>query len=358
MRLALVLITILLLLLTPKPAFAWGYKEHIQLTRLAMTRIVQDPTTPEGLRRWARENCAILPDIAAERDWFMHESVGEDPSKYRGILWWACMPDLQVKLMPRDAKLAYMPAHERLMHYIDLEMFLPEGVVQKYRDDLTARVSPERIPRDANDPRYQQAGFLPLALEHSYREFVMALKENRLGPNPADSHNDDQNDNHALRWAGYLAHYIQDNTQPHHATEDYKSKSYFPGVANPPNVHSEIEWRMGDDPKNSYTALRRVYWEQLDLALRASSNPSINDDLFLSTLEVAGRSYEALPLIGRAAQQANKTGTFDLEVFYNFEGNVGETKMTVLQLKARQQAWAILRTEQLIRKAWDEAKKP
>ena len=35
--------------------------------------------------------------------------------------------------------------------------------------------------------------------------------------------------------------YAQDNTQPHHATADYKSESYFADKRRPPNVHSEMK---------------------------------------------------------------------------------------------------------------------
>ena len=350
--LCLLVITCALILGITTDARAWGYKEHIQLTRIAASRLMLDPATPIAMRQWLKNNCAILHDMSAEQDWFMHESVGEDPSKYRDLLWWACMPDLQTKLMPRDDKLPYLPAHERLMHYVDLEMFLPEGVSRTYRDDLTARSPIDSFPRDPNDPRYQQAGLLPFAVEYSYQQLVLALKEDRLTTDPAKP----QDDNHAVKWAGYLAHYVQDNTQPHHATEDFRSFSYFPNVQTKPNVHAEMEWKMADDAKNPFTALRTAYFPLFDQALRTAANPSITDDLFVSTLEVAAKSYEALHLIGRAAQRANKTGSFDTEVFFNFEGKVGEQSMTVMQLKARQQAWAVIRTEYLLRRAWREAK--
>jgi hypothetical protein len=347
-----ILVMVLVLLFTTADVVAWGYKEHIQLTRLAAHRLIQDPATPDGLRAWLKQHCATLPDLTAERDWFMHERVGENPAAYRELLWWACVPDLQVKLMPRDQKLPYLPAHERLMHYIDMEMFLPAGVEQKYRDDLTARAPVESFVRDPNDPRYVQAGFLPFAVEHSYQQLVNAFKDGRMGTSFADP----QNDDHAVKWAGYLAHYVQDNTQPHHATEDFRSWSYFPNLVTKPNIHSEFEWRMNDDAAQPFTALRASYWPLLELALRGVENPSVQGDLFVETLEVAGRSYEALPLIGHAAQHAHKTGSFDLDAFFRFQGKVGEQPLTVLQLKARQQAWAVVRTEYVLRGAWRDAK--
>jgi hypothetical protein len=65
-----------------------------------------------------------------------------------------------------------------------------------------------------------------------------------------------------MKWAGFLAHYVQDNTQPHHATEDYQSRSYFPKIKDPkkaPNVHADIEYRMVDDEFNDYADLREEF---------------------------------------------------------------------------------------------------
>ena len=61
---------------------------------------------------------------------------------------------------------------------------------------------------------------------------------------------------HAAKWAGYLAHYLEDNTQPQHATEDYKSRSYFADKRNSPNVHWDVEGRLMDDEEADYPQLR------------------------------------------------------------------------------------------------------
>ena len=69
-------------------------------------------------------------------------------------------------------------------------------------------------------------------------------------------------DEHASKWAGFLAHYLQDNTQPQHATEDYRSASYF--SANPrsaPNVHADVEYRLVDDEFEDYPALRAEFFD-------------------------------------------------------------------------------------------------
>ena len=43
----------------PAPAAAWSNKEHIQLTRIAASRLIADPATPEPMRQWLK---AAVPD--------------------------------------------------------------------------------------------------------------------------------------------------------------------------------------------------------------------------------------------------------------------------------------------------------
>ena len=171
-------------------------------------------------------------------------------------------------------------------------------------------------------------------------------------------------DEHAACWAGFLAHYVEDNTQPHHATVDYKSASYFP--SNPriaPNVHADMEYRLVDDEFQDYPDLRPAFWEAFANALDDAGDPAGTDgDLFKSTLQVSLASYDALPLIGEAAVAAYGTADggrpreFNAETFYNFRGRFGGREVTLIQVKARQMAWAVRRVEQLWLRAWKEAK--
>ena len=80
-------------------------------------------------------------------------------------------------------------------------------------------------------------------------------------------------------------------------------------------------------------------------------------------------SYDALPLIGLAAMAATKqAGTpgrpegpaqpFDTNVFFHFKGSYAGREMTVMEMKARQQAWAVRRVERLWLQAWNEAHAP
>ena len=40
------------LLLVTAPAFGWGTKEHVQLTRIAANRLIADPSTPPAMKKW------------------------------------------------------------------------------------------------------------------------------------------------------------------------------------------------------------------------------------------------------------------------------------------------------------------
>ena len=82
----------------------------------------------------------------------------------------------------------------------------------------------------------------------------------------------------------------------------------------------------------------------------------------LQAIEVAMKSYRALPLIGEAAAATThretigtKKPTLDTEKFFRFEGSIDGTPTTVLQMKAHQTAWAVARTERMLRAAWNAA---
>jgi len=150
-------------------------------------------------------------------------------------------------------------------------------------------------------------------------------------------------------WAGYLAHYVADNTQPQHATIDYKSQSYFKNRRNAPNVHAAVEYLMCDD-ETDYPALRVEFWPLFVKELDDFVDPVKADDLYIATLEVAMQSYDALPLIGEAAAGATSSDMkLSVENFFHHPG--------MMQMKARQTAWAVKRIERVWKQAWDEAQK-
>jgi hypothetical protein len=318
------------------------------------------------MKAWLRDGLAGWPtDVSAQRDYLLHARLGPFPRGADGLAFWVVVPDLQALTesgAPPDRvkKVEPFGVGERALHFIDLEFFHPDPSRRRYRPDLANKPRPQDIPRDMTDPRFARAGMLPFRIEQCRRELVSAFRATRLSDKPGRFPRDD----HAMKWAGYLAHYAQDNTQPHHATEDYRSASYFGG--NPrtaPNVHADMEYRLVDDEFDDYPRLREEFWDLLAKAIDEVKDPVESDDPFDATIEVAMLSYEALPLIGRAAVEAYKADptrrqSFDADAFYHFRGNVNGRETTLLEMKAHQMAWAVRRTERLWLLAWHQARAP
>ena len=251
---------------------------------------------------------------------------------------------------------------ERPLHFVDLELLNSNVDKQKYRHNLSAMPNLADVPRDIKDPRWKQAGMLPFAVEYSYKKLVESIKAGKLDIDPAKPDDDDN----ALRWAGYLAHYLEDNTQPMHASEDYMGKSYFADRRGAPNIHSEMEYKMNDDEKKPYPKLRADYWDAFMGELKTMKDPVQSKDLWMDTLKVCAEGYRNMPLIGLAAMNASgqqgtpdkprgKSGPVDTERFFRYSSGVTGTHETVLKMKARQQAWAVVRVARIWRQAWDEA---
>ena len=351
------------LLLVTAPAFGWGTKEHVQLTRIAANRLIADPSTPPAMKKWLEQNTPGPRDMAAEREYLLHARMGVIPRAVDGLPYWAVMPDLVINIEP-NVKVAPYGVPERLLHYIDLEFFVPDEAKRDYRHDLSGQPKLADIARDMNDKRYERAGMLPFRVEECYRKLVESIRAGRLNDTPGQFPRDD----HAVKWAGYLAHYVADNTQPQHATIDYQSQTYFADKRNAPKVHFEVEFRLVDDEHADFPETRELYWKAFEAALASvKEDPVKTDDLFAGTCEVSLISYDALPLIGLAAMHASKqAGTpdkplgpaapkFDTEAFFRFKGTYMGKEITVAEIKAHQQAWAVKRIERLWRKAWDEA---
>lgn len=363
MRLLTILLAALCLLgLSPATARAWSNKEHMQLTRIAAMRLINDPATPPAMKAWLEAN-AEPTTMQAEKEFFLHKRIGMIPRDADGLAYWAVMPDMEVFTAP-GKKLEPYGVPERLLHYIDLEFFKPVEAERTYKHDLSGKPKLDEVPRDLKDARYQRAGMLPFRIEECYDKLVESLRAGRL----TDSLGQYPRDDHAARWAGYLAHYLQDNTQPQHATIDYKSALYFADKRNAPNVHAEMEYRMADDENDDYMALREAFWPLFERALERIEDPVKTEDLFRATIQISLQSYDALPLIGQAAQHAagqagtpedpeGAAGKFDTDKFFRYRGTVDGFDMSVMEMKANQLALAVKRVENVWRRAWKEAVK-
>ena len=360
-----IILTLCLVFAVASPAVAWSGKEHIQFTRIAMERILADPTAPQSLKDWIKQVLPNPKDMKQEEEWFMTAKVGNTDGKdLGGIEYWIVAPDIHAQKDPKGTVIEGFGVAELPMHFIDLELFVQGDKPRKYMHDLSGKPKIGDIPHDKSDPRYIQAGMLPFSIEWSYAKFVTAVKAGKYLP--ADPKSTELADDNALRWGGYLLHYVEDNTQPQHATIDYKSESYFAEKFKARNVHGEMEYRMGDDEKNDFMALRKAYWPAFVKNLEAIKDPGETKDLFKGTLETSLAAYDALPLIGVAAMKASgqagtpekptgKAGQIDTVAFFNYHGTVDGKSMTVLEMKAYQTALAVRRAEKVLRQAWDEA---
>jgi hypothetical protein len=353
-----------LLLMMSSRALGWGAKEHLQLTRIAVERLVADAATPPAMRQWLIVAAPGLMDRAGEKAWFMESRQGVVPRGVDGIAYWSVMPDIDAAMEARERReIKPFAVPERLLHFIDLESFAADDAHRTYRNDLSGRPKLSDIPRDMRDPRWAEAGMLPFRVQDCYKKLVRDLRAGKLNDKPGQYPRDE----HAAHWAGFLAHYLEDNTQPQHATSDYRSASYFADRRNSPNVHAQLEYMMADDEHDDHAALRREYWPLLEKAIDSMKDPLRRSELWTETCEVSLRSYEALPLIGQAAMAAagqggtpdaprgEINGSFDTDAFFRFRGRYLGREMSVMEMKAYQQAWAEKRVENTLRRAWDEA---
>ena len=252
------------------------------------------------------------------------------------------------------------------MHYLDLEAFSPDFA---YKDDLSSKPDVDKIPHDLSDPRWKRAGFVPWRVEEMYRRLIDAL-----GPGNSPAHAKE-----ALRSAGFLAHYVEDSTNPHHATMDFKSFTYLAGhipqlpalqhsdslalaaIHLPRSIdpHGDFEFQLFENDQPPRDQFRAEYWRNLnaDIAELAAHRapPPANFDPFRWDLHILADSYDDLPLIGLAARAAYGSGSFDPQVFFSFKAPLNGKEMSIVQLIAQQNAKAVLDTEEVFRLAWATA---
>ena len=349
-------IAVIALAVVASPASAWSNKEHIQLTRIAAMRLVAAPDTPADMKQWLRAAMPGMTHMAGERAYFLNARVGLYPVGAQGLAFWATVPDLDANSKAGNRPVAGYPVPELPLHFIDLEYLQADESKRTYVDDLSNKPKLEDIPRDRSDSRWKRAGMLPFRVEQCYAELVKNLRAGRLADKPGQ----DPRDDHAMKWAGFLAHYLADNTQPPHATADYRSTTYFKVKQKAPNVHADMEYRLVDDEHDDYLPVRERLWADFETALAGmAKDPVETDDLWRATVKVALTSYDALPMIGRAAVAAygsdTTPGEFDAAKFAGFKGTYLGREMTVSEMKAHQLAWAVKRIERVWLKAWKEA---
>jgi hypothetical protein len=330
--------------------------------------MIADPSTPPEMKDWLVKANRQNFNVEEDNEWFMTQHVGMYPRNCDGLGFWGCMPDIAKGSGPRPENIEPFGVPEFKLHFTDMEYFNPDPAKRTFKDDLSHKPRPEDFPHDLKDPRWKSAGFLPLRIEDVYKKMVQDLRDKKLYDQPGQYPRDE----HAAHWAGYVAHYLEDNTQPQHATVDFMSRSYF-GKQNAHlprgiNVHFLVEGTIDDDEDNDYMNYRKEYLDLFRSDLETVKDPSDTDDLFKATIEISLNAYDNLPLIGRAAMAAygiggtpeaptGHPGKFDAEKFYHYKGTVDGVETTVIEMKARQMALGVKRVQKIWRMAWEEAHK-
>lgn len=362
------------------PAHAWSHQGHILITRLAALRIIQDDKSPTELREFLQSQ--MKSDLAACEKLATQAALGPNPAPddLTGLDGASTLPDRILATKAGQAKLEPYGLPEANMHYLDLEYFAPEI---RYQPDLTSLPKLADFPHDVKDWRYQQAGFVPFRIEEFYKKLLERLgKGDKL--EPAETTHD----------LGYLAHYLEDCHQPHHATIDYKSLSYLVGkvpatvgggvkeIKTPLteggtaisyradksiNPHGDLEFQLFENAEEPRATFRKEYWNELTARIAShakdaeyqwpeyKTRPLQPYDPFTRALEILRHSYTYLPAIGKAAQAAYADGKFDPKAFFTSEDTIHGQSLTIIQIIAEQNARAVLEVEKTIRRAWDAA---
>lgn len=333
------------------PALAWSGKEHILIVRCAVRELLDDPATPADMKQWLRQAQPALGTASDERQFLFSGRVGLRAKGVEGLAYWAVWPDIAAD---NKAKVSPFDLPEAKLHFVDVELFMPDKADRGFAADLSHKPRLQDIPRDMKDPRWAHAGMLPFRVENCYQQMVAMLRQNRLTPAPGEAASDES----AVKWAGMLAHYAADNAMPMHATVDYQAYSFFAGIEKKPKVHFDMEYVLVDGDTQSYPEIRDSLWKAFAADLAATPAQAIKPDVWTASLELSLASYDQLPLIGHAARAAyldadGKLKPFDAGAFANFREGAG--KPTLLQMKARQWAIAVKWVEVLWLQAWQDA---
>jgi hypothetical protein len=187
---AILTLTLLIPLLRPAPAHAWGEKGHIMINRLAAETMPAD--TPSFFRR-AVERLAYL---------------GPEPDRWRPA---QRGEGTDVAILNQDA------APE---HFLDMEYVAGFPLPRGRYDFLRALVEHGVV---AGDVKLETAGFLPYRIAELAQELRREWALWRAAPTGTRAERDrkKQIEENILHVAGVLGHYIGDGSNPHHTTWHY-----------------------------------------------------------------------------------------------------------------------------------------
>ena len=357
----------------PRPT-PGAHQGHILISRLAALRIINDPDAPQGLRDFLKANMKY--DMDACKKLATGEMVGGDADNYVAGLDGACtLPDRIQGTKEGREDLEPYGAPEGKMHFMDMEWL---GKDPSYKPDLSNLPKVADISRDVKDPRWKLAGYVPFRVEEMYKKTVANYAQNPL------------NNEKALHDTGYLIHYIEDCTQPQHATIDFRSYSYLAGKVKQVhevktttedgktvvsyraegraiNPHGDLEFQLFENDQEPRKTFRQDFWKELtariDAKAKAQAAPVTTDvaktptpyGSFTRALEILSDSYQYLPAVGKAAAAAYASGKFGPTPFFTSEDTINGEKMNTVQLIAQRNADAVLEVEKTLRQAWADA---
>jgi hypothetical protein len=354
-RVRIVIALLILALSVPQTANGWSRKGHVLITRAAVKLLLDDPSTPLELKVLLREGMVSGRGERGERSAAKLDlrtyvlNAGDDGALDPGLDLFSFRPDI---LVGSKSPVPAFESTEELMHYLNMEDFQPDPSRRKFLIDGSNKVSPKDLPRNSRDPRYKEAGFITFRTEQCYKSFVQSLKVN-------------YSNEQVFLWLGFLAHYVGDAYQPYHASSDYR------GYECPCNQDRKRK-------HNFHPCMEGLFFEdrELDRSLRERFLKYFEDELKRGVLEVEPEShfsdskskldsylivqnallsgYDYLPFLCRAGNASLKQGEFNAGVWFNYHEKHKEQDLSVVELKARRMAQAVLALKALILQAWQE----
>ncbi len=343
------LLILLAALALPSPAGAWSRKGHILITRSAVKLLADDPATPAALRALLLEGLGDPAKIESIEAFVLAEPYAKvagnlDP----GLEAFSYRPD---DLAPKRSPVPIFGSTEDKMHYLNLERFQADPERRKYALDGSNKPDLSALPKDPKDERYAAGGFVTFRVEQVYDSLVKSLAT-------------DPSNEQIFLWMGFLSHYASDAYQPYHSTLN------FAGLLCPANqrrekpdrylTHAELEETIFSDESPAVKPeMLNAFWNQYKTTLAAgAARPAQHLDPYVSTQEALLDSYDALPFLCDAQEEALEAPTgFDRHAWFAYTGEIGGRRLSTAQLQGDRMALATLAVRTLIRQAWDEASK-
>lgn len=191
---------IVLLLLAPLSASAWGEKGHLLINRLAIEAATSK-----------------LPEfMSASRDHIIYN--GPEPDRWRS-----------------EGRTSVMNTAQAADHFFDSELWGPISTIEADRYSFMEKVAAKKVD-------LVKIGYLPYAIVENYQKLVNAFRYWRNAKTAEDRESAREN---AVYLAGVLGHYVGDSTMPMHLSVEYngwlETSPNPKGYTKDRNFHSRYE---------------------------------------------------------------------------------------------------------------------